>query len=97
MQSDSTSLTGTRRAGAVLAVLAAASVLATLYMVFFYAPTESEMGVVQRIFYVHVPSAWVAFMAFGMVALCSLGYLWLRDERLELRARAGSQPDLGRR
>jgi heme exporter protein C len=52
-------------------------------MVFFYAPTEAEMGVVQRIFYVHVPSAWVAFLAFGIVALCSLGYLWLRDERLD--------------
>jgi heme exporter protein C len=41
------------------------------------------MGIVQRIFYVHVPSAWVAFLAFGIVALCSLGYLWLRDERLD--------------
>jgi heme exporter protein C len=90
---ETPSLRGTRRGAAVLALLAAAGVLATLYMVFFYAPTESEMGVVQRIFYVHVPSAWVAFMAFGIVALCSLGYLWLRDERLD--AIAVSAAELG--
>jgi heme exporter protein C len=68
-------------------------VLAAFWMIFFYAPTESSMGVVQRIFYVHVPSAWVAFMAFGIVALCSLGYLWLRDDRLD--AIAVSAAELG--
>ena len=93
MEPDTQSLRGTRRGAAVLSLLAAGGVLASLWMVFFYAPTESEMGVVQRIFYVHVPSAWVAFMAFGIVALCSLGYLWLRDERLD--AIAVSAAELG--
>ena len=60
-------------------------------MIFFYAPTEREMGVVQRIFYMHVPSAWVAFLAFGIVALCSLGYLWLKDERLDAIAVASAE------
>jgi len=83
MTTDDNSLAGTRRWAIVLNVLAALALTASLYMVFFYAPTEAEMGVVQRIFYVHVPSAWVAFLAFGIVALCSLGYLWLRDERLD--------------
>lgn len=76
-------LTGTRRWGYALAFLAAAALLATYWMIFFYAPTERSMGVVQRIYYVHVPSAWVAFLAFGIVALCSLGYLWLREARLD--------------
>jgi heme exporter protein C len=76
-------LTGTRRWGYALSGLAAATLLAAYWMIFFYVPTERSMGVVQRIFYVHVPSAWVAFLAFGIVALCSLGYLWLRDERLD--------------
>ncbi|MDB4952184.1 MAG: heme exporter protein [Gemmatimonadetes bacterium] len=93
MDTEPQSLRGTRTAAAVLALLAAAGVLAALYMVFFYAPTETSMGIVQRIFYVHVPSAWVAFMAFGIVALCSLGYLWLRDERLD--AIAVSAAELG--
>jgi len=83
MTTDDTSLAGTRRWAIGLNALAAIALTASLWMVFFYAPTERSMGVVQRIFYVHVPSAWVAFLAFGIVALCSLGYLWLRDERLD--------------
>ncbi len=77
------SMTGTWRWASGLAVLAGLGVLAAFWMIFFYVPTEASMGVVQRIFYVHVPAAWVAFMAFGIVALCSIGYLWLRDERLD--------------
>jgi heme exporter protein C len=57
-------------------------------MVFFWVPTESTMGIVQRIFYIHVPAAWVAFMAFGLVAVCSAIYLWLEDERLDMAAEA---------
>lgn len=77
------SLAGLRRWSVGLGLAAAAALVWTHWLVFFYAPTEREMGVVQRIFYVHVPSAWVAFMAFGIVALCSVGYLWLRDDRLD--------------
>jgi heme exporter protein C len=76
-------LTGTRRWGYALSALSVATLLASFWMIFFYVPTERSMGVVQRIFYVHVPSAWVAFLAFGIVALCSVGYLWLRDARLD--------------
>lgn len=85
------SLAGTWRWASGLAVAAAVALLAAFWMIFFYAPTEREMGLVQRIFYVHVPSAWVAFLAFGIVALCSLGYLWLRDERLDAIAVAAAE------
>ena len=87
------SLASTRRWAAGLSVCAAAVTLASFWMIFFFVPTERTMGVVQRIFYVHVPSAWVAFLAFGIVALCSAGYLWLRDERLD--AIAVSAAELG--
>jgi heme exporter protein C len=87
------SMKGTRRWAALFSVLAAATLLAAFWMIFFYVPTERSMGIVQRIFYVHVPTAWVAFMAFGIVALCSAGYLWLRDERLD--AIAVSAAELG--
>lgn len=63
-----------------------AGVLALHWMVFFWVPTEATMGVVQRIFYIHVPAAWVAFLAFGIVALCSAVYLWLGDDRLDRAA-----------
>ena len=91
MTTDDNSLAGTRRWAIALNALAAVALTASLYMVFFYAPTEAEMGIVQRIFYVHVPSAWVAFLAFGIVALCSLGYLWLKDERLDAIAVAAAE------
>jgi len=90
-QADDGSLQGIRRWSMGLGLAAAATMLWSLYLVFFYAPTEREMGIVQRIFYVHVPSAWVAFLAFGIVALCSLGYLWLRDERLDAIAVAAAE------
>lgn len=69
--------------------LGAAGVAVTLllhWQVFFWVPTERTMGIVQRIFYIHVPAAWVAFFAFGIVALCSAVYLWLGDERLDWAA-----------
>ena len=60
--------------------------LLLLWEVFFWVNTESTMGVIQRIFYVHVPSMWTAFFAFGLAALCSGVYLWLGDERLDWTA-----------
>ena len=75
-----------RTAGLVMAVLGTLGILMVHWMVFFWTPTEATMGIIQRIFYIHVPSAWVGFMAFGIVALCSAIYLWLGDERLDLAA-----------
>jgi heme exporter protein C len=50
--------------------------LAALWLVFVAVPTEREMGIVQRIFYFHVASAWVAFLGFFLVAGASAVYLW---------------------
>lgn len=61
------------------------------WQVFFWVPTETTMGVVQRIFYIHVPAAWVAFLAFGIVALASAVYLWLEDERLDMAALSAAE------
>ncbi|MBI2865738.1 MAG: cytochrome c biogenesis protein CcsA [Chloroflexi bacterium] len=55
--------------------------VAALYLVFIYAPTEAMMGDVQRIFYFHVSMAWVAFLAFALVFLGCLLYLWKGEER----------------
>lgn len=58
-----------------LAVLAAAGIVATMYGAFLWAPTEATMGDIQRIFYIHVPSAWTAMLAFLVVFIGSIGYL----------------------
>jgi heme exporter protein C len=72
-----------RTAGGVLALLGIAGILVLHWMVWFWVPTEATMGVIQRIFYIHVPSAWVAFLAFAIVAVCSALFLWKGDERLD--------------
>ncbi len=51
----------------LLVGLGFALMLAALYMALIYAPTEKYAGAVQRIFYFHVPLAWVGFLAFLVV------------------------------
>jgi heme exporter protein C len=50
------------------------------------APTEETMGDVQRIFYVHVPAATVAFTLFFVNFLASIYYLWRRSPRADALA-----------
>lgn len=49
--------------------------VAAMYGALVWAPTEATMGDIQRIFYVHVPSAWTAFLAFFGVFVASVAYL----------------------
>ncbi len=65
---------------AVLFVLSAGMMLLVLYLIFFWVPTERNLGISQRIFYYHVPMAWVGFLAFFFVLIGSVGYLWKRSE-----------------
>lgn len=59
----------------VLIYLSIPMVLVALYLAFIYTPIEVTMGVVQKIFYFHVASAWVAFFAFFIVCAFSIMYL----------------------
>ena len=51
------------------------SILAAIYSAFIYAPTEQIMGHVQRIFYFHMGTVWVATIAFVIVFISSIQYL----------------------
>jgi heme exporter protein C len=64
-----------------------------LAAIFLWVPTESQ-GIVQRIFYIHVPAAWAAYLAFTIVALASIGYLWKRTRRWDLLALAAAEAGL---
>ncbi len=58
--------------------------LVALYMVFIFAPDTQpgiETNVVQRIFYFHVPLAWIAFLAFLIVFIASIIYLRNREKK----------------
>jgi heme exporter protein C len=63
-----------------LLVISGAMMLVILYLIFIWVPTERNLGVSQRIFYFHVPIAWVAFLAFFIVLVGSVGYLWKRTQ-----------------
>jgi heme exporter protein C len=53
--------------------------LLALYTIFIYAPVEKTMGVIQKIFYIHVPTAFLAYMAFFITFIASILYLYRKD------------------
>jgi len=71
------------RGRAILWILAAALVAASLWAAFARAPVEAQMGVVQKIVYIHVPSAMVTLLAFGLTFAASIAFLatraWMWD------------------
>jgi heme exporter protein C len=72
---------------AALRILDVASIVLLLIatgMVFFYAPIEKVMGLVQKVFYFHVATAWVGMVSFGLAAVVGIIYLIKKDERLDL-------------
>jgi heme exporter protein C len=74
-----------------LPLAAGAAVVGTIIRVAFYTPLEAKQGAAQKIFYLHVPAAWVAFLAFFLVAVASGVYLWLRDQRLDRFAESSAE------
>ena len=74
-----------------LSIAAVVAVVVTYIRVIFFTPFEAVQGPAQKILYVHAPAAWVAFMAFGLVALASALYLWLREDRLDRIAEASAE------
>lgn len=64
---------------------------AALYLIFLYVPTEATMGVVQRIFYFHVPAAWTALLAYIVVFVASVLYLSRRDKKWDVIASASAE------
>ena len=75
----------------IIGFLALATVLISLWMVIFWVPTESAMGIVQKIMYVHVPLIWVTFLALFITFLCSVGYLWKRTEGYDVVAYSSAE------
>ena len=63
----------------------------SLGLIFFYAPTEREMGVVQRIFYFHVPSALISFLAFFVVCVASILFLATGKRSWDILGRSSAE------
>jgi len=63
-------------------------------LVFLYAPQERTMGEVQRIFYFHVPSAWVSMLAFFVTLVTSIAYLRSGNPRWDIIGRSSVEVGL---
>ena len=68
----------------------AASLIAT-FMALVWAPTDAVQGDVYRIIYVHVPLAWLAYLAFFVVFIASLGWLWTKRPWFDALAVASAE------
>jgi len=77
----------------LIALSAAVCSILAQYAIWFYAPIERTMGVVQKIFYTHLPMAWWSFVSFFVVFVASIRYLAGRREK-DARL-AGAAAELG--
>lgn len=68
-----------RRLVAPPAVIAVAAVAVVVGIGLFVVPPDRLQGQVQRIMYIHVPLAWIAYLAFFVTFAGSIRYLWRRD------------------
>ena len=59
------------------------------------APPDAVQGQAQRLMYVHVPAAWVAYLAFAAVLVSSVAYLVRRDLKWDRRAQAAAELGTG--
>jgi heme exporter protein C len=68
-------ISGTRRAQRLLGWATVIGLAATAVLGLLVVPADADQGDVQRLMYVHVPAAWLAFLSFGVVFLASVAYL----------------------
>ncbi|MGH7858646.1 MAG: cytochrome c biogenesis protein CcsA [Candidatus Binatia bacterium] len=82
---------GAEVAGRWLPWVVGPSMIVALWLIFMTVPTERDQGIVQRIFYVHVPSAWTAFVAFFVVCGASVMFLATRRASWDRLAKASAE------
>jgi heme exporter protein C len=82
------------RRGTIIAAAALLGIAGVYVLAWGYTPIEARQGVAQKIFYLHVPSAWSALFAFSLVGIVSALYLWLNDPRLDRFAAASAEVGL---
>mgnify|MGYP003334360819 FL=1 len=86
-----TRTSATRNLGAISIV--GALVLTVLGL--FATAEDVDQGSSVRIMYVHVPTAWVAYLAFVLTAVCSAAHLWGRRHSIHLDRVAGASAEVG--
>ena len=79
------------RRGLILSGAALVALAGVYLLALEYTPVEARQGLAQKIFYLHVPAAWSALLAFSLVGIASALYLWLHDPRLDRFAAASAE------
>ena len=87
----STGTVATRRLGALAIVML--TILAVLGLIL--SPEDVNQGSTVRIMYIHVPTIWVAYIAFILTAVCSASYLSGRNRSLAWDRVAGASAEIG--
>ena len=77
--------------GRVVSVVGLGLLAAVYVRALAFTPVERFQGEAQKIFYVHVPAAWSAMLAMGLVGLSSILYLLMRDLRYDRFAAASAE------
>ena len=86
-----TSATQTRSRGAVVGIGVFVLLALTQWYAISISVPDRDMGHLQKIMYVHVPAAWNMMIAYFVVAIFSLRYLWKGQERDDLLAAAAAE------
>lgn len=73
------------------AALATVVMAAAFARAIWFTPPDALQGYAQKIFYVHLPSAWVAFLAFILTAFAGGFWLFLKDPRLDRFAESSAE------
>src|SRR3954467_5257560 len=85
----------TGRTDRVLGAAAAGDFAAAAVLGLVVAPPDGVQGQAQRLMYVHVPAAWLAYLCFAAVLVCSVAYLVRRDLRWDRWAQAAAELGVG--
>lgn len=81
----------TRTSERVLGIVSLVAVVVTAVMSLWVVPPDASQGDVQRLMYIHVPAAWLAFLAFFVVAASSVAYLVTKRTRYDRLAAASAE------
>jgi heme exporter protein C len=86
--------TGTR-GSRILGILALAGIAWTVVFALFISPPDEVQGDATRFLYVHVASANLAYLAFGVTAICSIAYLFKRTRSITWDRVAACSAEIG--
>ena len=82
---------GLEEESSILIWLTGFAFIAAMAAIFLFVPTEKTEGPIQRIMYLHIPSAWLSFFAFFIVFISSILFLWKKEREWDIYAYASAE------